>query len=82
MYSGEKPVKTVWETHADALAMILRTRGTASQFTDTRIHGITRASPRVVVRLPGHGCKSRLLTVIFRRSKILLRELHRGQKRI
>ncbi|KAE9372470.1 hypothetical protein N431DRAFT_558297 [Stipitochalara longipes BDJ] len=49
MYSGEKPVRTVWETHADALAMIPRSRGTASQFTDARINGITRASHRVVM---------------------------------
>lgn len=49
MYSGDKPVKTVWETHVDALATILRLRGTESQFTDTRISGITRAAHRVVV---------------------------------
>jgi hypothetical protein len=49
MYSGEKPVKTVWGAHSDALATILRLRGTVSQFTVARINGIMRAAHRAVV---------------------------------
>ena len=79
MYSGEKSVKTVWETHADALATILRTRGTASQFTDTRIDGITRASHRVAVRLACHRCKVPLPTNIYTQMfKNLLRRVTPG----
>jgi len=63
MYNGENTLKTVYETHANASAMNLRTKGTATQFTDTRINGITRASHRVVVRLAWHGYKPPLLVL-------------------
>ena len=37
--------------HSDALSMLLRSRGTASQFLDPRVGGITRAAVYIAVSL-------------------------------
>lgn len=52
MFTGDKPQKfSVWESHGDALRMLLRARGTVSQFTDPACGGITRGAHRVIVSL-------------------------------
>lgn len=49
VFSDEHPTSDVWSMHSDALSMLLRSRGTASQFLDPRVGGITRAAVYIAV---------------------------------
>jgi hypothetical protein len=50
MFSGDKsPQKSIWETHGDALGMLLRARGTSSQFASKETGGISRGAHRIIV---------------------------------
>jgi hypothetical protein len=51
MFSGDEPARSIWETHSDALSMILQARGTLSQFTLPVCGGICRGAHRVIVRV-------------------------------
>ncbi|KAK0111055.1 hypothetical protein ONS95_001435 [Cadophora gregata] len=49
VFSDENPTSDVWSMHSDALSMLLRSRGTVSQFLDPRVGGITRAAVYIAV---------------------------------
>ncbi|PVH71418.1 hypothetical protein DL98DRAFT_106240 [Cadophora sp. DSE1049] len=49
VFSDEHPTSDVWSMHSDALSMLLRSRGTSSQFLDPRVGGITRAAVYIAV---------------------------------
>lgn len=49
VFSDEHPTSDVWSMHSDAISMLLRSRGTASQFLDPRVGGITRAAVYIAV---------------------------------
>lgn len=60
MFSGDKsPQKSVWETHGDALGLLLRVRGTSEQFISKDSGGISRAAHRIIVRA------TKLFTMFF-----------------
>ncbi|KAH9204229.1 hypothetical protein DL95DRAFT_471688 [Leptodontidium sp. 2 PMI_412] len=48
VFSDAKPETDVLNTHSDALSLLLRLRGTASQFLDRRMGGITRAAYHII----------------------------------
>ncbi|KAL5330597.1 hypothetical protein ACEPPN_000115 [Leptodophora sp. 'Broadleaf-Isolate-01'] len=49
VFSDEHPTSDVCSMHSDALTMLLRTRGTSSQFLDPKVGGITRAAVYVAI---------------------------------
>jgi hypothetical protein len=49
--SGDEPARSIWETHSDALSMILQARGTSSQCTSPVCGRICRGAHRVIVRV-------------------------------
>ncbi|KAL2065870.1 hypothetical protein VTL71DRAFT_3540 [Oculimacula yallundae] len=49
VFGDERPTSDVWSIHSDALSMLLRTRGTSSQFLNPKVGGMARSAVYISV---------------------------------